>query len=167
MAERGGKPKKAKADANVLASLPSTRPNRLGRARGEAKPATVPAAGSPPKPRPAAKPEAAAKRKAAATPRAAPKRKAAAMSKPAREATPKPRAAPPSVPSPEPRGPRPVRAGAPTLSDAPSPQDRPDAPPSGAELASTVVKAAGELAQIGLTVGGQVLKRAVQKLPKP
>jgi hypothetical protein len=32
---------------------------------------------------------------------------------------------------------------------------------------TTVVQAAGELAQIGLTVGGQVLKRAVSRLPRP
>ena len=32
---------------------------------------------------------------------------------------------------------------------------------------TTAIQAAGELAQIGLTVGGQVLKRAVDRLPKP
>jgi len=35
------------------------------------------------------------------------------------------------------------------------------------ELVGTVVQAAGELAQIGLTVGGQILRRAVDRLPKP
>ena len=39
--------------------------------------------------------------------------------------------------------------------------------PGGQELVSTVVQAAGELASIGLTVGGQLIKRAVQRLPKP
>jgi hypothetical protein len=29
------------------------------------------------------------------------------------------------------------------------------------------VQAAGELAQIGLTVGGQLLKRAARSLPRP
>ena len=32
---------------------------------------------------------------------------------------------------------------------------------------TTAIQAAGELAQIGLAVGGQVLKRAVDKLPRP
>ena len=38
---------------------------------------------------------------------------------------------------------------------------------SGTELVSTVVQAAGELASIGVTIGGQILKRAAQKLPRP
>jgi hypothetical protein len=74
------------------------------------------------------------------------------------------------APQAEPRGPRPVRSGAPTLPDPPAPEDRkePDASgPSGTELVTTVVQAAGELSKIGLTVGGQVLRRAIQKLPKP
>jgi len=65
-----------------------------------------------------------------------------------------------------------VRAGAPALkesterarSEAPEP---PSSPPTGTELVTTAIQAAGELAQIGLTVGGQVLKRAVKRLPKP
>jgi hypothetical protein len=32
---------------------------------------------------------------------------------------------------------------------------------------TTAVQAAGELAQIGLTVGGQILKRAARRLPRP
>jgi hypothetical protein len=39
--------------------------------------------------------------------------------------------------------------------------------PSGVELATTAVKAAGEVAQLGLTIGGHVLKRVVDRLPKP
>ena len=50
--------------------------------------------------------------------------------------------------------------------EAPSRRARPK-PPSGTELVTTAIQAAGELAQIGLTVGGQVLKRAVERLPKP
>jgi hypothetical protein len=38
---------------------------------------------------------------------------------------------------------------------------------SGPELAATVVKAAGELAQIGATVAGQLIKRATSRLPRP
>jgi hypothetical protein len=39
--------------------------------------------------------------------------------------------------------------------------------PGGVELVSTAVKAAGELTQVGLTIGGRIIKRAVGKLPKP
>jgi hypothetical protein len=39
--------------------------------------------------------------------------------------------------------------------------------PSGMELVTTAVQAAGELTQIGLTIGGRILKRAVDRLPKP
>ena len=80
----------------------------------------------------------------------------------------------PAQPRPS-HGPRPVRAGAPALkesterarSEASEPRERGSQPPSGTELVTTAIQAAGELAQIGLTVGGQVLKRAVKRLPKP
>jgi hypothetical protein len=39
--------------------------------------------------------------------------------------------------------------------------------PSGVELVATAVKAAGELTQFGLTIGGRIIKRAVDKLPTP
>jgi hypothetical protein len=72
------------------------------------------------------------------------------------------------------RKPRPVRAGAPALRESterartvePQPEST-TTPPSGTELVTTAIQAAGELAQIGLAVGGQVLRRAVDKLPKP
>jgi hypothetical protein len=32
---------------------------------------------------------------------------------------------------------------------------------------TTAIQAAGELAQIGLTAGGQALKRAVDRIPRP
>ena len=68
-----------------------------------------------------------------------------------------------------------MRAGAPALkesterarAEASEPLERGSKPPSGTELVTTAIQAAGELAQIGLTVGGQVLKRAVKRLPKP
>jgi hypothetical protein len=40
-------------------------------------------------------------------------------------------------------------------------------PPSGAELATTVVKAAGEVAAIGVGAGARALKRAAQRVPRP
>jgi hypothetical protein len=130
-------------DQSVLGSLPDTRPTRFGRERGE---------GTKAKPRSAAKP----KPKAAAKPKAKPRAVAA-------DAAAAPKAA----------GPRAVRAGAPSLEDS-TPHDRskqrPESttsPPSGAELVTTAIQAAGELAQIGIAVGGRMLKRSIEKLPKP
>lgn len=39
--------------------------------------------------------------------------------------------------------------------------------PDGAELIGTVVRAAAELAEIGLTVGARALRTAVSRLPRP
>ena len=147
MSEKTAKAKKGKAAAakdqpGVLGNLPATRATRFGgeRTRGTAtKPKATRATAT--KPKPAAKPKAV-------------------------------------TPAPEPRTPhrpRPVRAGAPALqesterarSEASEPLERGSKPPTGTELVTTAIQAAGELAQIGLTVGGQVLKRAVNRLPKP
>jgi hypothetical protein len=64
--------------------------------------------------------------------------------------------------------PRPVSEGAPGIGTGARPDERPreSARPSGVELASTAVKAAGEVAQLGITIGGHLLKRAVQRLPR-
>jgi len=69
------------------------------------------------------------------------------------------------------RRPAAVRPGARPLE---SPQRVGDPPPAravqaprGTELVTTAIQAAGELAQIGLTVGGRALKRAVDRLPRP
>ena len=74
---------------------------------------------------------------------------------------------PPRAPS-EPR-PRPVREGAPGIGTSAErePESIEHGRPSGTELVSTAVKAAGEVTQIGLTIGGQIIKRAVERLPKP
>lgn len=151
MAEKGAKKKKAKGDANVLASLPTTRPNRLGRhARGSA----ATAAATPVK---AASPKPARKSK--------PKAKAAA-------AKPAPKLAVAEAPA---QKPRPVRSASKKLAEparksaakrAPAPPP-PDKAPSGTELVTTVVQAAGELASVGLSIGGQIVKRAVDRLPRP
>lgn len=50
------------------------------------------------------------------------------------------------------------------------PGDRHAPPPAqmgGPELVGTVVRAAGELAQVGLTVGVQAARRALGRLPRP
>ena len=43
---------------------------------------------------------------------------------------------------------------------------RASGPPRGTEIVTTAVQAAGELAQIGVTVGGQLLKRATSRIPR-
>jgi hypothetical protein len=102
---------------SVLGSLPTTRPERLGRPRRDG---------------------------------------AAARAKPrAARTDPKPAA---------------VTAGCPPLErpkTAQPPPPRPIGAPSGTELVTTAIQATGELARIGLTVGGQMLKRAVDRLPRP
>jgi hypothetical protein len=132
-------------EESVLGSLPATRPPRFGREKREG-------GGTATKERP----------KAAAKPRA--KKAAPARPKPAAKAKPKPRA----------DGPRAVRPGNAALAESTErahSHDRPPEsttqPPSGTELVTTAIQAAGELAQIGLAVGGQVLRRAVDKLPRP
>ena len=151
----------------VLGSLPATRPSRLSRRAREG----AADAG-------AAKPDAAAA-KPAAKPKAAAAKKPAAK-KPATTAK-KPAAAKGATVTPaKPRKPKAVRPTTPALKEpiarakeraADEPTDRSEAPiaqaPSGKELASTVVQAAGELVQIGATVGGQIIKRAIERLPKP
>ena len=151
MSEKTAKPKKAQGDggqgrAGVLGNLPATRTTRVGGERSR---------GTAPKPKPKATPRDG--RRSRRPPRSRSRRRARAR------------------PTPPPDGPRPVRAGAPALkesterarSEASEPRERGSPPPSGTELVTTAIQAAGELAQIGLTVGGQVLKRAVKRLPKP
>jgi hypothetical protein len=126
---------------SVLGSLSATRPERFGRARREVPVATVQTRGTrPAKPRPA-RAKAAAPRRAKAT-----------------RATPAPAGKPAAV-----------TAGCPPLKQPKSapPPPRPIGHPTGTELVTTAIQATGELARIGLTVGGQVLKRAVDRLPRP
>ena len=141
-------------EESVLGSLPDTRPTRFGAERRQRDGATA--------------------TKVKATPKA-PRKTAAAKPKP--KAAPKPAAARSAAAKPKPapaRKPRPVRAGAPALAEsterarsAEPAREPANAPPKGTELVTTAIQAAGELAQIGLAVGGQVLKRAVERLQKP
>ena len=155
------------ASKSVMGNLPSTRPARIGgrREAADGEGAT--------KAKPAAKPKAAATRKAApAKPKAT-----AAKPKPAAAAKPEATAAKSKATAAEPKAagkPRAVRSGSPALKAAKDkktaatpPPRTPAQPPKGAELVTTAVQAAGELAQIGLTLGGQAVKRAVRRLPKP
>ena len=133
---------KGKPSKSVMGNLPSTRPQRMARRRD-----------GDPVSRAAAKPT-----------RATPK----SVGKPATPAKPKPAEA--AAPKAAPR-PRAVRSGSPSLAakkKSKSPRREPaPSPPSGTELVTTAVQATGELAKIGLTLGGPALKRAASRLPKP
>jgi hypothetical protein len=61
-----------------------------------------------------------------------------------------------------------VTAGCPPLERPKSapPPPRPIGHPTGAKLVTTAIQATGELARIGLTVGGHMLKRAADRLPR-
>jgi hypothetical protein len=150
MAEKSAKkkPRKAaKTEDSVLGNLSATRPTRLGGERrtgaASASAAKTAAATKPAAPakRTAAKPKAATAKAASSAPKAADV-KAAKLRKPA--------------PAP------------PAGWQAPDDEDgrRKSGPPRGAEIVTTAVQAAGELAQIGATVGGQLLKRATRRIPR-
>jgi len=191
MSDKVDKPKKSKSkpkakakkdEHSVLAALPSTRAERIGTRRASAPktfaaPAAAQAAAEGVPAERAAKP--ASKRSARAKPAAGP---AASKPAPKKSAKAKPAAAPAAskpaskksvaaAPPPlvsEPR-PRAVREGAPGIGtraarDEPAPAG---GRPGGVELVSTAVQAVGELTQAGLKVGGRVVKRAVNRLPKP
>jgi hypothetical protein len=49
----------------------------------------------------------------------------------------------------------------------PGPRTRRPAPPNGSDVLGTVVQAAAELAEIGLTVGARAIRGAVARLPRP
>lgn len=151
----------------MLTSLPRSRPVRRSAKRGDGPPAQSGGRASskpvaPRKPRaanaapkaaaakPAAAPRATATR-AATKPPAAP-RAAARSASGAERARPRdtPRRKVPAAGYAAPDG----RAGEPSAS-------------AGAELISTAIQAAAELAQIGLTVGRQTLQSMLDRLPKP
>ena len=171
-------PDRSDGDRDVLSNLPRSRPHRRSAKRGgvtatttkaaQASEASESAAGTAKpadRPKAARKPAAAkAKPKTTTAAEAAAKRSAPAAERPAGA----PRAAGADA------GPRAQRLRKPPPPPSPlPPRSGKTAPPkgenqqSGTELIGTVVQAAGELAQVGLTIGGQVLKRAVSRLPKP
>jgi hypothetical protein len=146
MAEKSAKKKPKKpADASVLGSLPSSRPARLGGDRRAGGPRTRATSAT------------TASRSSAAT-----KPKAKTATKPPATATEPPAAKPKATAKPKPAPTSAPPAGWQVPSE---PDERRDGGP--AELVTTAVQAAGELAQIGLTVGGQILKRAAGRLPRP
>ena len=197
MADKVDKPKKKakskKDDKGVLAALPSTRPERIGTRRAAPAPKTTSATAAskaaakpspekratsakrakPKKAAAAAAPRATATRPKAAAPRtfeptAAAESAAGAADERAAGAVPPPETPPqPATARSSPR-PRPVSEGAPGIGTGGSHDQSPESGrPSGGELAATAVKAAGEVAQLGLTIGGQVLKRLAGRVPRP
>ena len=140
MAEKSGKKKTkkaAKADTGVLGNLSPTRPTRLGGDRREA---------------------------GTRAPRA--------TSRPAAASAPKP-------PRPPSRS-RAKKATKPKVRTNAGTQLKPAAAPpkgwqtpdqdggkGGPDIVTTAVQAAGEIAQLGVTVGGQLLKRAAGRIPRP
>lgn len=159
-------PERPDSDREVLTSLPRSRPVRRSSKRGarpgadgEDRPSAKPVAPRTPRtakaaavaPAPAAR---AARSRAAtkSTPKAAPK--AAPEAAPAAEPPVRPRVAPQrKIPAAGYAAPD-TRGGEPTASPA-------------AELITTTIQAAAELAQIGLAVGRQTLQSMLERLPKP
>jgi hypothetical protein len=166
MAEKSAKKKTKKAakgsgDASVLGNLSATRPTRLGGDRRAATTASAAKTSAASTPKAPAKPKAARKPKAAAKPKTAAQPKSAAQPKAAKTSAPKAaeaKAAKLRKPAPAP----------PAGWQVPD-QDgrRQGGPPSGTDIVTTAVQAAGELAQLGVTIGGQLLKRAAGRIPRP
>lgn len=142
----------------MLTSLPRTRPVRRSAKRGDR--ADVKTGTASPQSRHAAatKPKAAkstAKAKATTTARAT-----TAKAKPATSTAAKPKAAAP--PSAAPR-----RKVPPAGYAAPTSRGDEGGGAGTADMLSTTIQAAAELAQIGLTVGRQTLRSMIDRLPKP
>jgi hypothetical protein len=137
-------PTSGDGERDVFGSLPNSRPQRRSAKRDRGGPAAKPEAqAQTAKPMPAA---AKAKAKpAAAKPRPKPRAKAGAAAE---------------------------AGAAPTSSKIPpagyaTPRGDGDGVPRGADLVTTAVQAAGELAHIGLAAGGRALKSALERLPRP
>jgi hypothetical protein len=149
-------------DRDVFGSLPNTRPQRRSARRDRTGARAQPAASGP------------ASAGAAATEKPAPRASAAAPAKPAARAKPAGRAKP-AAPASGAAAAKPAAEAAPpraTTSKIPpagyaTPRSDDDGVPHGAELVTTAVQAAGELAQIGLAAGGRALKSALGRLPRP
>jgi hypothetical protein len=146
------KPRTGAAKPRTAAAKPRTaaaKPRTTAAATGRGKPRTTAAATARAKPRTAA----AKPRTAAAKPRAAAQAKAAAAPKAPAAAAPTAR----------------TRRGrqAEEIPAAGYATDGGQGRPGTGELVTTAFQAVGELAQIGVTVGGQALRSALSRLPRP
>jgi hypothetical protein len=131
-------------ERDVFGSLPNARPRRRSAKRDRAGGAAKAAA-----PAPTRAKATAAKPKSAKPTAAKPKPRTTAKARPAA----KPRAG--------------ARASQIPPAGYATPRPDDDGVPRGAELVTTAVKAAGELAQIGLSAGGRAVKSALGRLPRP
>ena len=110
---------------------------------------------------PARRPQRRSARRGGAKPtarKAAPRKKAPATAKKPATAARKPAAG---------RRPAGVRPSEATRAASSTPGQRPAQSPEGIELVGTAIQAAGELAQLGLTLGTKALRGAVARLPRP
>ena len=110
---------------------------------------------------PARRPQRRSARRADASPVArkpAQRKKAAATAKKSATAARKPAAG---------RRPAGVSPSEATRAASSTPGQRPAQSPEGIELVGTAIQAAGELAQLGLTLGTKALRGAVARLPRP
>jgi hypothetical protein len=153
MAEKSAKKKtkkaaKGTADPSVLGNLSATRPTRIG---GERRAGATRTAAS------AATTASAAKTATATQPKAAPKKAKATAPKATTTSAPKDAEA----------------KAAKLRKPAPAPPAGWQTPPedgdrdSSGGVVTTAVQAAGELAQLGATIGGQLVKRAARRIPRP
>jgi hypothetical protein len=144
----------------VLSSLPSTRPQRPSARRAAARQSAAARAGRASAQAPE-RGEAKPKRKASPTRTAQSQaERAAAQPKRAPQTTPRPTAKPRVAPKPaEPPVPRQGFESEETIE-----MGRPVQPPSGSELATSMVELVGELAQTGLSAGGRALRDALTRL---
>ena len=168
-------------DRDVFGSLPNTRPQRRSARRDRAGAKRKPTASGPAtvKAKPAARAKSTAQAKAVAGAKPAARANAAAQAKPAgrakptaktssaAEAKPAAQARPAAEAKPAAAAAAP-HAGASKIPPAgyATPRDD-DGVPHGAQLVTTAVQAAGELAHIGLAAGGRALKSALGRLPRP
>lgn len=145
-------------DGGVLAGLPRSRPQRRsGRRKAAAEASPAATAGEPRRAKAAASKRSASAGAKASKPSAAQRPKATGAAAPKRRpaAAPAKRLRQPAQPRNVP--PQPARS-------APA-QSREES--AHAHLVGTAVQAAGELAQISVTVGAHVLRGALSKLPRP
>lgn len=145
-------------ESEVLGSLPSTRPQRRSEKRSatKARAASSGAAGGT-----TAKPRTKQRRtKAATKPRVArPAARKPAPAKPRTTAGRRPTAVRPSAAT--------KNAGSTTDSGPARPNEAPPGPPQGIAVVGTAVQAAGELVELGVSLGSQAVRAALRRIPRP
>jgi hypothetical protein len=176
-AKTNAKPAAAKAKPRAT-SAAASRAKAKAAPKPRATAAAKPAATTRAKPKPRAGAAARPKRRATATRRkaAAPRTFEPTQAAEAAAGAADERAAgavplhetPPAPEQPTYPRPRPVREGAPGIGTGYRDQAASESGrPSGVQLAATAVRAAGEVAQLGVALGGELLKGVAKRLPRP